>query len=152
MSAVLRVALPLVLLANGLAGGVLVWGQLGGWPLLRAQQGGDYVRMHAFFAARYDPFMPVCIIVTVLGDGLLAVAARQPLFGVAALLAVAGIVISLTKNVPVNRWIRTIDPDHLPADFAAHDPRRAWGAWNQARSALLIAAFVLNCLALGLVL
>jgi uncharacterized membrane protein len=65
---------------------------------------------------------------------------------------VVSIVISLTKNVPVNRWVRTLDPDHLPADFAQRDPRRPWAAWNRARTVLTVLALCANCLALALLL
>ncbi|MFE0021548.1 anthrone oxygenase family protein [Amycolatopsis sp. NPDC059021] len=153
------VLLPLVLLANGLSAGVLVGTQLGGWPLLARLPPEEYVRAHAFFATRFDPFMPVCLVLTVLGDGVLAVAAAvrrdyvsTALFGGAAVLALCTIVISLTKNVPVNRWVSTLDPQRLPPDFSARDPRRHWGPWNRARFRLSTLALAANCFALGLLL
>jgi len=144
---------PVVLLANGLSAGVLAWGLLGGWPLMRSLPGDRYVELHAFFATRYDPFMPVCMVVTVVGDLLLGLtrpgAASAALVYLAAVLTVAGIVISLVKNVPVNKWVLSLDPDELPDDFAERDPRAGWGLWNRRRSVLVMAAFLVNCVALG---
>jgi uncharacterized membrane protein len=147
---------PLVLvvvLANGLAAGVLLSTQLGGWPLLRSLPADRYVQAHAFFSTRYDPWMPICLLCTLIGDAVLAVladpAVARVLFALAAVLALATGVISLTKNVPVNRLIRTFDPDHLPADFASRDPRPGWGRWNRRRSVLGMLAFVINCTTLA---
>ncbi|WP_018681697.1 DUF1772 domain-containing protein [Actinokineospora enzanensis] len=151
----LAVLAPLVLVANGLAAGVLVGTQLGNWPLLASLPADRYVSTHAFFATRYDPFMPACLVLTAVGDGVLAVfAEQQALFHLwlgAALLAVKTLVVSLTKNVPVNRWVRTVDPDDLPADFAERDPRPGWGRWNRVRTVLTVLALLANCAAIGIV-
>ena len=148
--------IPLVVLVNGLAAGVLAGTQLGGWPLLQSLPAKEYVHAHAFFATRYDPFMPVCLVLTVLGDLALGVVtatgAVRALFLGAGALAVATVVISLVKNVPVNKWVRALDPAHLPGDFAARDPRRNWGGWNRARTVLCTLALAANCVALGLLL
>lgn len=147
---------PLVVLLNGLAAGVLFGTQLGGWPLLAELPADRYVHAHAFFATRYDPAMPACLIGTVLGDTALAVAAPDTaprvLFATAAVLASATVLISLTKNVPVNKWVQTVDPDNLPEDFDRLDPRRSWGAWNSRRSVLAVLAFLANCTALTVLL
>jgi uncharacterized membrane protein len=150
----MSVLTALVLLANGLSAGVLVGTQLGGWPLLVALPPDRYVHAHAFFSTRYDPFMPICLVTTVLGDAALAVfgsaAPVRAAQAVAAVLALVVAVISVTKNVPVNKWIRTVDPDRLPADFAARDPRPSWGRWNRMRSVLAVLALVANCAAVVL--
>lgn len=147
---------PLVLLANGLSSGVLAWGLLGGWPLMRSLPGDRYVQLHTFFSTRYDPFMPVCLIVTVVGDVLLGLtrpgAVSAVLAYLAAVLTVAGIVISVVKNVPVNKWVQSLDPNDLPEDFTDRDPRAGWGLWNRRRSVLVMGAFLVNCVALGFVL
>ncbi|MFH8349816.1 anthrone oxygenase family protein [Streptomyces sp. NPDC018045] len=145
---------PLVLLLNGLAAGVLFGTQLGGFPYLASLPVDRYVHAHAFFGTRYDPAMPLCLVGTVGCDAALAFLAPEPAaraaFAVAAVLAVATAVISVTRNAPVNRWLRTLDPDRLPADFA--DPRRSWGRWNRRRSLLTVAALLANCAGLGVLL
>lgn len=141
--------LSLVLLANGLGAGVMMNTQLGGMAYLHALPADRYVHAHAFYSTRYDPFMPVCIIGTAVGSGVLAALAEEPpaqaLHAVAALLALAAITVSITKNVPVNKWIQTLEPDRLPPDFARRDPRASWGRWNSVRTWLLTAALVANC-------
>lgn len=153
---VLELLVPLVVLANGLAAGVLVGSQLGGWPLLESLPPAGYVSAHAFFSTRFDPFMPICFAGTAVGDLVLSVLSDRTvaavLFVVAGLLTLATVAVSLAKNVPVNRWIRTLDPDRLPADFAERDPRRSWGGWNRARTALAVLALLFNCVAVGLLL
>lgn len=150
------VLLPLVLLVNGIAAGVLVSAQLGAWPLLAGLPADRYVSVHAFLSARYDRFMPASLTGLVLGGVALAVLvpdpAVRPLFVVAALAALTTIVVSLTKNVPVIRWVRGLDPDRLPADFATQDRRRSWGAWNRVRVGLVVFALSANCVAVALML
>lgn len=144
---------PLLLLLNGLAAGVLFGTLLGGFPYLASLPVDRYVHAHAFFGTRYDPAMPACLVGTVLCDAALAVWADgtlvRGLFGLAGLLALSTAVISVTKNAPVNRRMRALDPDDLPAGFAESNPRAAWGAWNRRRSVLTIGALLVNCAALG---
>lgn len=148
-----QVMLPTAVVLSGLAAGVLVGTQLGGWPLLQALSPERYVHAHALFATRYDPFMPFCLIGTVLLDLGLALTTGDPgvraLASLAALLAGGTVVISVVKNVPVNRWVRSLDPDRLPADFNRLDPRPAWGRWNRVRSWLSVAALLANAVAVG---
>ncbi|AGL16616.1 DUF1772 domain-containing protein [Actinoplanes sp. N902-109] len=152
----MSVVVALVLLANGLAAGVLTGTQLGGWPLLAALPPDRYVHAHAFFSTRYDPFMPACLLATVAGDIVLAFwsdpAPARVLYLLGAVLAAGTVAISLTKNVPVNRWVRTLDPDRLPDDFASRDPRRSWGGWNRIRTALSVFALLINCAAVTVLL
>ncbi|MFE9470352.1 DUF1772 domain-containing protein [Streptomyces griseofuscus] len=147
------VVAPLVVLLNGLGAGVLLGTQLGGWPLLAALPPDRYVHAHAFFATRYDPAMPICLLGTVVGDLALAAggqeAAARLLYLTAGVLAAATVTISLAKNVPINRWIQGVDPGRLPENFAEVDPRPVWGPWNRRRSVLAILAFAANCAALS---
>lgn len=149
------VLLPVVLLAGGLAAGVLLATQLGGWPYLASLPDPDYVRAHAFFSTRYDPWMPLCILVSLAGDVVLAVVvpgAAAALFAGGAVLAAVTGAISLTRNVPGNKYVQTLVPAALPADFPERDPRPVWGPWNRARSVLGIAAFAANVAGLAVVL
>ena len=152
----LEIVVSLVLLANGLAAGVLLGTQMGGWPLLVSLPPDRYVHAHAFFSTRFDPFMPACLLITTLGDvalGLLAESTvARVLYLTAAVLCVGTITISITQNVPVNRWVRALDPDNLPEDFAEQDPRRRWGTWNRVRTALSVLALLINCVLVGLTL
>jgi uncharacterized membrane protein len=151
---VLSLLAPLVLLTNGLAGGVLLGTLLGGWPLLAALPDDRYVHAHAFFATRYDPAMPACLLGTLLGDIGLAVITQSPtarwLFLTAAVLAAFTIAISITKNVPTNKWIQTLDPQHPPGDLG--DRKYRWGVWNRRRSVLTLVALLANCSALAVLL
>ncbi|WP_370415379.1 anthrone oxygenase family protein [Streptomyces fradiae] len=150
----LNVLAPLLLLANGLAAGVMLGTQLGGFPYMASLPVNRYVYAHAFLGQRYDPTMPICLIGTVVLDAVLAITAPDPtaqiLFAVAGFLAATTPVIAVVKNAPVNRWMRTLDPDDLPADFK--DPRPEWGAWNSRRSWITLLALAVNCTALGFLL
>ncbi|MEC3952022.1 anthrone oxygenase family protein [Nocardia sp. CDC153] len=142
-----HIVLALVVLANGIAAGVLVGTLLGGFPLMRALPADRYVQAHAFFSTRYDPFMPACLLLTMLGD-VLAVAvapstAAAALAGVGAAAAAGTVVISLSKNVPLNKWVQTVDPAAPPADW--RDRRDVWGMWNRRRGLLVVIALVVNC-------
>ena len=148
------ILVAVVLLANGLAAGVLTGTVLGGVPLLQALPTDRYVHAHAFFAGLYDPFMPLCLASTALGDGVLALRATdgtaRALLVVAAIAAAAVITVSVTRNVPINRWVKTLDPDALPADF--DDPRPRWAHWNRIRTALAVLALTANVSAVAVLL
>lgn len=149
----ISVLAPLVLLTAGLSAGVLTGTVLGGAPLLMALPTERYVHAHGFFATRYDPFMPICLVATFLGDLLLGVLVGGPagaVFVVAGLLAGSVVTISLLKNAPVNRWMATLDPERLPEDF--RDPRPEWMAWNKIRTALAVGSLVGNVVGIGLLL
>ncbi|GAA2637526.1 hypothetical protein GCM10010399_83410 [Dactylosporangium fulvum] len=155
----LTVLAPLVLLASGLAGGVLVGAQLGGYPLLASLPPAQYVHAHAFFATRYDPFMPICLLGTVAGDLALAVTVGESGpragFAVGALLAACTVAVSVTKNVPINRWVRGLQEraEQLAASPAElFERRQRWGRWNSVRCCLAVLALAANCFALALVL
>ncbi|MFJ2608271.1 anthrone oxygenase family protein [Streptomyces sp. NPDC091279] len=144
--------LAAVLLCNGLAAGVLTASELGQFPLLARLPADQYIRTHAFFSTRYDPFMPTCLLLTVLGDLTLAVTADTPaargLSGAAALLAACAVLVSLTRNVPLNTWVRSLDPHDPPGDWRLR--RAAWGRWNLRRCVLVAAALVANCVTVAL--
>ncbi|MQY11635.1 hypothetical protein SRB5_17540 [Streptomyces sp. RB5] len=152
----IEVVAPVVLLVNGLAAGVLLGTLLGGFPLLASLPDDRYVHAHAFFATRYDPAMPLCLLATLAGDVWLGLLADDPaartLFWAGAVLAAVTVTISLTQNVPVNKWVQTLDPDNLPENFAAVDPRWRWGAWNQRRGAITVLTLLLNCAGVALLL
>jgi uncharacterized membrane protein len=139
--------LALVLLLNGLAAGVLTASELGQFPLMARLPADRYVQTHAFFSTRYDPFMPVCLVVTTLGDLFLAVTSTRlvdrGLYGVAAVCVAVAILIALTRNVPINTWVRSVDPRNPPEDWKAR--RAAWGEWNRRRCILVVTALAAQC-------
>jgi hypothetical protein len=146
------VLVPIVLLANGLAAGVLLWSVIGGVPMLRWLPAARYVETEQFWGNRFEPFQPICVVVTAVGDIALAIIAglpAGPLFGTAGMLAVKVLLVSLTRNVPIKRWVMSLDPGSLPADWEQRDPRARWAKWNLIRSSLAVAAFVLNLVAVA---
>jgi uncharacterized membrane protein len=69
--------------------------------------------------------------------------ARPVLAAAAALLAIV-LTISITKNVPVNRFVGGLDPEHQPANWSEVDPRPRWRFWNIIRTTIAVVAFALN--------
>ncbi|GAA3732082.1 putative membrane protein [Spinactinospora alkalitolerans] len=143
-----EVLVPLVICTNGVAAGVFAGTLLGGVPLLLALPPDRYIHAHRFLATRYDPFMPVTLAVTVVLDVLLAgfaegVAARV-LFGLAAATLVSVMAVSLTKTVPINKWVVGLDPEAVPRDWHSRDPRAQWKRWNTVRSYLCAAGLIVN--------
>ncbi|GAA3882129.1 hypothetical protein GCM10022243_53390 [Saccharothrix violaceirubra] len=140
-----------VLSANGLAAGVLLWSAVCGVPLLRTLDPGRYIEVERLWGNRFEPFQPICVVLTVLADVLLAVTGpvSRPLFAVAAVAAAGVIAISTTRNVPLKRWVMSLDPAAPPEDFEEHDPRPEWARWNLTRTVLASVAFVANALAVA---
>ncbi|MEV4702084.1 DUF1772 domain-containing protein [Actinoplanes sp. NPDC049316] len=151
-----RVLLPLALLFSGFAAGGLMISSLGGAPLLLALPTDRYVPVHQFLVTRFDPFMPISMSAALVFD--LALTLTGPsggfrlLTGLAAVLLVCAMAVSLTKNVPINRWISTLDPERLPADWDRLDPRVRWRNWNLVRTVLAVCALVVNVCAVAAVL
>lgn len=150
-----QVVVPFVLLANGLAAGVLLWSVLGGVPLLLSLPAQQYVEVERFWGNRFEPFQPICVMVTVLCDAVLTLLEQGParlLFAGAAVCAAVVIVISLARNVPIKRWVMALDPRNLPDDWERRDPRAQWARWNFIRAGFAMVAFVLNTIAVTSVL
>jgi len=144
---VTELLMAVVVAGNGVAAGVFAGTLLGGVPLLMALPPDRYVHAHRFLSTRYDPFMPVTLALTALLDLGLAFFGPEPgrpVFGLARLLLIAVMTVSVTRTVPINRWIGTLDPERLPADWDQRDPRASWNTWNRVRSGLAIAALFVN--------
>ncbi|MFJ3904256.1 anthrone oxygenase family protein [Streptomyces sp. NPDC090025] len=148
----MRILMPLALLAGGLAAGGLAISVLAA-PLFTTLPTGMYVPVHKGLVTRFDPFMPISLLSCLLCDLALVVTAPlmsvRVLAGLGALLLGAAMTVSLTKNVPINRWLSTLDPQALPADFERRDPRERWIRWNRVRGSLAVAALVANVGAAG---
>jgi uncharacterized membrane protein len=143
-----RALLPLALLGSGFAAGGLMISVLGGAPLLLRLPTEDYIPVHQFLVTRFDPFMPISMCTALAADAVLVFMVDDPtgrnLLGFGALLLVVAMVVSMTRNVPINRWIRTVDPNHLPEDWERLDPRIRWRNWNLARTVCVVIALLAN--------
>ncbi|MFE0726640.1 anthrone oxygenase family protein [Streptomyces antibioticus] len=142
-----QILLPVALFAGGLAAGGLAISVLAA-PLFSTLPTGMYVPVHKGLVTRFDPFMPVSLLSCLLCDLALAAlgdrTAVRLLAALAALLLAAAMTVSLTRNVPINRWLSTLDPQDLPADFDRLDPRERWIRWNRVRGSLAVAALLTN--------
>ncbi|MFE0155617.1 anthrone oxygenase family protein [Nonomuraea sp. NPDC059007] len=142
---------PLVLLANGLTAGVMFSTVIGLVPWTMTLPYERYVQAIQFLWPRYDPFMPIVNVLTVIADILLAVtapeAASRFLYGTAATLLTVVMAISVIKNVPINKYVISLDPAARPDDWGERDPRRSWRAWNLARTLIALLALGTNAVA-----
>ena len=140
--------LPVVLLANGLAAGALMIAVLGGAPLQFVLPVSDYVVVQKFLTTRFDPFMPICLIITIVVDTTTAITTTATparwLAAGAALLVASAITVSLTRNAPINRWVRKLDPHALPENWDEVDPRIRWRNGNALRATLTVAGLLVN--------
>lgn len=144
----IRILVPLAMLASGLGAGGLMISVLGGAPLLLSLPTEVYVPVHMFLVKRFDPFMPACLLTTLVADlATAAVAGSWParvLAVLAAACALTTTTISLRKNVPINKWVAGLDPDRLPENWAEVDPRVRWSTWNSVRTGFACAALACN--------
>ncbi len=141
-----------VLVGSGIVAGVLFAVALSTLPALIAMPPGRYIYAHKLLGRNWDPTMPILVLGSMLIDvALVAVDPRSrvtaPLYLTAAGLLVAVSVISHFANVPINKQMRVLDPDHLPADWT--DPRPAWRRWHLLRTALAIGALAANAAAVS---
>lgn len=140
-----------ILIGNGVTAGVMLGTVIGVVPLTLVLPYRQYVQTIQFLWPRYDPFMPIVHAATTVLGVLLAVvvpaAQARALFGAAALTLVVVMVISVRKNVPMNRYVMSLNPDHQPDDWAERDPRQRWQRWNLLRTSLAVLALLLNAAA-----
>jgi len=151
-----QLLVPLALLANGIATGVMVSTVIGLAPLSLAVPYESYVGTIQFLWKRYDPFMPIMNALACVVDLVLTVTATGPaarlLFGSAGALLVVVMAISVIKNVPINRYVMSLDPLAQPSDWAQADPRVRWRNWNLVRTALAVLALIANLAAVAVLL
>jgi uncharacterized membrane protein len=151
-----QILLPLALLAGGLAAGALVLSALGGAPLLLALPVDSYIPVHKFLVTRFDPFMPTCLLTALVCDVGLVFAgpgtAIRTLAGACAVVYLSVVTVSVTKNVPINKWIEALDVENMPADWASVDPRKRWRDWNLVRTCLATLGLVGNVAMVGVLL
>jgi uncharacterized membrane protein len=138
-----------VLVGSGVVAGVLFAVALSVLPGLFAMPADRYVYAHQIIGRNWDPTMPLIVLSSMIVDIVLAwlTADRTAaaLFGTAAVLLVAVSVVSHFCNVPINRRVKSLDPDLLPADW--RDPRPLWRRWHSLRTVLAILALLVNSVA-----
>ncbi|MGC5020995.1 anthrone oxygenase family protein [Micromonospora sp. DT47] len=151
-----RLLIPIALLANGIAVGVMVSTVIGLAPMSLAVPYERYVATIQYLWKRYDPFMPIMNTLACVLDLVLLARVDDPparaLFGAAGVLLVVVMAISVVKNVPINRYVMSLDPQAQPADWARMDPRTRWRNWNLVRTALAVLAFATNLAAVSVLL
>jgi uncharacterized membrane protein len=137
--------------ANGVAAGIMLSTVIGIVPMMLSLPYGGYVRTVQFLRPRFDPVMPITNGCALALDVVLAATARgiaaHATFATAAVLLASVMTVSITKNVPINRYVIALDPLHEPDRWARLDPRRRWRAWNLLRTLLALAAFGTNVVA-----
>ncbi|MFD9963253.1 anthrone oxygenase family protein [Amycolatopsis sp. NPDC058986] len=138
----------LALVGSGVVAGVLFAVALSVLPALFAMPVERYVYAHQLLGKRWDPAMPVIVLCSTAVDIALAVLADSgaaALFAVAAALLLAVSVVSHFCNVPINRVVKSLDPEHVPDDW--WDPRPLWRRWHFLRTVLALLAAVVNAIA-----
>ncbi|SFQ64726.1 Uncharacterized membrane protein [Amycolatopsis arida] len=139
-------------MASGIVAGVLFAVAISTVPALLAMPPGQYIYAHKLLGRNWDPTMPVIVLTATALDVVLAILAPNGLgallFGVGAALLVMVAVVSHWCNVPINRQLRTLDPDRMPAEW--QDPRPLWRRWHLLRSTLAALALALNASAVAL--
>jgi uncharacterized membrane protein len=137
-----------VLLGSGTVAGVLFAVALSTLPALIAMPPGRYIYAHKLLGRNWDPTMPAIVLGSTVLDIVLAfTATRAALFAVAAVLLAGVSVVSHFANVPINKVMRTLDPDDMPERF--DDPRPLWRRWHHLRTALALLALLVNATAIA---
>jgi uncharacterized membrane protein len=145
-----RVLAALPALTNGVASGIMLATVIGVAPLFVASGYRQYVDAVQFMWPRFDPAMPILNGLSLLAGVAMAVvqpAAARPVYLLAAALLAVVMAISVTRNVPVNRFVSGLDPAREPADWSEVDPRLRWQRWNLIRTVAALAAFGVNIVA-----
>ncbi|WP_433336496.1 DUF1772 domain-containing protein [Spirillospora sp. CA-294931] len=140
-----------VLIGSGLIAGVLFAVALSTVPALMAMPPDRYIYTHKLLGRNWDPTMPIIVLSSVLLDVVLVFAVSEParwLFLGAAVLLLGVSVVSHLCNVPINKQMREVREDSMPADW--RDPRPLWRSWHLLRTALAISALGVNSVAVSL--
>lgn len=142
----------LAVLGSGVVAGVLFAVALSVLPALFAMPMDRYVYAHKLIGRNWDPTMPIVVLTSTAIDVALVFLAQdartRTLFVVAAVLLLAVSGVSHLANVPINRRVKSVDPERIPADWT--DPRPLWRRWHFLRTVLAVVALVCNGLALAL--
>jgi len=141
----------IAIFANGIAAGIMLSTVIGIVPMMLILPYGRYVQTVQFLRPRFDPVMPITNGCALALDIALAATSGPTgsiaAFATAALLLGSAMAVSITKNVPINRFIMSLDSERQPDEWAHIDPRATWRRWNLIRTALALAAFFTNVVA-----
>lgn len=136
----------LALLGSGLTAGVLFAVALSVVPALALMPADRYVYAHQLLGRNWDPTMPVVVLSSTALDAALAfLTPNTAVFALAAVALLGVSAVSHLANVPINRVVRTTDPDGIPPGW--RDPRPLWRNWNLLRTGLAVLALLVNGLA-----
>ncbi|MET9262158.1 DUF1772 domain-containing protein [Amycolatopsis sp. NPDC004079] len=149
MSTVERWLAGAATVSSGAIAGVLFAVALAVLPALFAMPPAQYVYSHQLIGKRWDPTMPVLVLGSTALDVVLAflVPGRAWLFGAGAGALAAVSVVSHFCNVPLNRAVKRLDPEAIPAHWA--DPRPLWRRWHLLRTGIAVLAAGLNAAAIS---
>jgi uncharacterized membrane protein len=141
-----------VLVGSGTVAGVLFAVALSMVPALMAMTPDRYIYAHKLLGRNWDPTMPALVLGSTAADIALAASAPDPtaraLFALAAVLLFGVSIVSHLANVPINKRMRGVDENLIPADWT--DPRPLWRRWHLLRTALALLALGLNAAAVTL--
>jgi uncharacterized membrane protein len=144
-----RILSLVALLGSGTVTGVLFAVALSTVPALMAMSPDRYIHAHKLLGRNWDPTMPLIVVGTTVADLAWTTtvddAAVRALALTAAVLLVGVSVVSHLCNVPINKQMRAVDEDAIPADWS--DPRPVWRLWHLLRTAFALVAFAANSLA-----
>lgn len=132
---------------SGIVAGVLFAVALSLVPAMSAMPPDRYVYTHQLLGRNWDPTMPIIVLGSAVIDGVLGLAAGRDraVYLAAGLLLIAVSVVSHFCNVPINRRVKSLDASRIPDDW--RDPRPLWRRWHLLRTALAVAALVVNAIA-----
>lgn len=142
---VLRV---LVLLGSGVTAGVLFAVALSVLPALSVMPADRYLYAHQLIGQYWDPTMPIIVLSSTVADLVLTVMVPAPgawLYAAGGALLLGVSVVSHFCNVPINRTVKVLDPDRIPAGW--RDPRPLWRRWHRLRTVLALLALGTNATA-----
>src|SRR4051794_20402039 len=112
------------LFGSGLLAGVLFGVAVGVVPAFAAVSAEGYVSLHRVVGAGFDRVMPKLVFATTVVDVIAGVRLGGParaLLLTAAALQIGVALVSQLGNVPINKSVRSLPAEGLPADWS--DPR-----------------------------
>lgn len=148
---IVQIVRVVALMGSGTAAGVLFAVALSTAPALAAMTPDRYIHAHKLLGRNWDPTMPLIVVAAAAANVALA-ALDQPtsartLSGIAAVLLAGVSFVSHLCNVPINKRMRAVDENAIPAGWV--DPRPVWRNWHLLRTALAFFAFGLTACAVA---